>query len=673
MAFKKWVVGHPDRELAKMMAEECDIDPFAALIACGRGIGDSSELEQMLCEEPLLCDARELPDIQKAADYINNAIAEDTLIAVFGDYDCDGVVATAVLADYLKTRGARAVTYIPDRESEGYGMNCGAIDKLHAMGVGLIITVDNGIACADEIAYAKELGIVTVVTDHHLPPETLPDAVAVVDPHIKGSAVGFREICGAEVAFKLICVAEDREPEELLPLYADMLCIAVVADVMPLVNENRSIVKEGLLKLKNSPRTGLQALMNAAALDRAGINAGRVAFGLAPRINAAGRMGDASRALKLLLCEDVKTALDIANELDTENTRRRENEKAIYEQAQSQIDGGLKHDRVIVVSGENWHMGTVGIVASRICERYGRPAVVISVKDGEAHGSGRSIKGFHLYDALCACSDCLTRFGGHELAAGVSLAPDKIDDFRRAINAYAQTREIPAPEIRLDLRLNPAGMSVDMALAIKELEPFGFGNPTPMFGIFGVKLEKINAIGGGKHLKLLFSKGPNLFQALLFGVTPEQFCFRCGDLLDLAVVLEIDTYRDEQTLSIQIKDIRMSDTDDTKLFEQIAAYDDYKSGACCRAAELFPTREEVGAVYKNILKGSVADERIKHLFLGELGLAKTLIAVDVLCELGLVKQEGGFLSAERGVSKTDLMCSEIYKNLYERVENDEAG
>ncbi len=651
------------------MAEECDVDPFVALIACGRGVTDSSELEQMLCEEPLLCDPRELPDIKKAAEYINRAIVEDKLIAVFGDYDCDGVIATAVMAEYFKSRHARAITYIPDREREGYGMNRGAIDKLHAMGAELIVTVDNGIACSDEIAYANELGIATVVTDHHLPPETLPDAVAVVDPHIAGSAAGFREICGAEVAFKLICVAEDKEPEELLPLYADMLCIAVIADVMPLINENRSVVKEGLRKLKTSPRAGLQALMSAAALDRANINAGRVAFGLAPRINAAGRMGDASRALRLMLCDGIKEALDLANELDCENTRRRENEKTIYEQAQLQIENeGRAYDRVIVVSGENWHMGTVGIVASRITEKYGRPTVVISVKDGEAHGSGRSIKGFHLYDALCACKKTLTRFGGHELAAGVSLEPEKTEDFRRAINAYALTREPVVSELCLDFKLNPASMSVDMVHAVKELEPFGFGNPAPIFGIFGVKLEKINPIGAGKHLKLLFSKGANLFQALLFGMPPDRFAFRCGDVLDVAAVLEIDNYRETETLSVQIKDIRMSGTDDSKLFEQIVAYDDYKSGADCNSDKLFPTREEVGAVYKTLLGGAVTAERMKQLFLNSFGFAKTQIAVDVLCELGLVSNVNGILSAPRGAPKTDLMCSEIYKNLYERTE-----
>ncbi len=668
MAFKRWTVGHPDRELAKVMAQECDVDPFAALIACGRGISDASELEQLLCDEPLLCEPRELPDIEKAAEIINRAIDEDVLIAVFGDYDCDGVVASAILTDYLTSRGARTVTYIPDREGEGYGMNSNAVDKLHGMGVGLIVTVDNGIACVDEIAHANDLGITTVITDHHLPPEVLPDAAAVVDPHIVGSAVGFREICGAEVAFKLVCVIDDSEPEQLLPRYADLLCVATVADVMPLINENRSIVKEGIKKLRSAPSVGLQALMNIAALDRNTINAGRVAFGIAPRINAAGRMGDASRALKLLLSTDVKEALDIAGTLDEENSRRRENEKTIYEQAQTIIENRLKHDRVIVVCGENWHMGTVGIVASRICERYGKPAIVISVKDGEAHGSGRSIKGFHLHKALSACAGDLSRFGGHELAAGISLDPEKIEDFRRSINEYALTQEFATPELSLDLRLNPAGLSVDMVHAIKQLEPFGFGNPAPIFGIFGAKLEKITAIGGGKHLKLLFSRGQNFFQALYFGMTPERFCFETGDMLDLAAVLETDSYRGEETLTIQIKDIRMSDIDDARLFEQIAAYDDYKSGADTRANELFPTREEVGAVYKTVIRGRIQAERIKHLFLGDLGLAKTQIAIDVLCELGFIEQTDGCLSAVQGAKRTDIMCSLIYKNLYERVE-----
>ncbi len=666
MAMKKWIVGHPDRMLAKELAEECDIDPFAALIACGRGIDDASQLEQLLCDEPILCEPRELPDIERAAEIINNAIADDTLIAVFGDYDCDGVVSTAIMKDYLSSRGARVVTYIPDRENEGYGMNSSAVDKLHAMGVGLIVTVDNGIACHREIAYANSLSMQTVVTDHHLVPETLPEAAAVVDPHINGCAVSFREICGAEVAFKLICVLDDKEPEQLLPRYADILSVAVIADVMPLINENRSIVRAGLAKLKSSPSVGLSALMNVSAVERGGITAGKVAFSIAPRINAAGRMGDASRALELLLCTDMLEALKIANELDEENQSRRNNEKLILDEAIEQISqNGYDHDRVIVVAGDGWHAGTIGIVASKLTERYGRPSIVISIAGNEAHGSGRSISGFHLYKALTACSESLTKFGGHELAAGVSLVPEKIDELRRGINQYAAGMPTVAPEITLDFKLNPTGLSVSMVHAMQQLEPFGFGNPAPVFGIFGVKLEKINPIGGGKHLKLLFSKDTAVFQALLFGVTPQEFCFATGDILDLAVALDSNIYKEVENLSVQIKALRMSGVDDDRLFDEITAFDDFVSGVCIKRDVLLPTREEVGIVYKEILKAPVMSERLKHLFLNNIGYSKTKIAVEALKELLLVSEERGILSAVSGASRTELMNSKTYKKICE--------
>ncbi|MBQ8794360.1 MAG: DHH family phosphoesterase, partial [Clostridia bacterium] len=252
MSVKKWIVGAPDREKAKLLAEEYDIDPFAALIAVGRGIDNDGELELLMSDEPILCDPLELADIRIAADYINSAITNNTKIAIFGDYDCDGVVATSLLYDYLKSRGAEVVAYIPDRIDEGYGMNCAAVDKLASQGVGLIVTVDNGISCANEIEYAESLGIKTVVTDHHLPPEELPNAVAVVDPHRKDCPSTFKDICGAEVAFKLVCVLDDKEPEEMLPRYADILAVSTIGDVMPLTNENRSIVKAGIRKIKSA-------------------------------------------------------------------------------------------------------------------------------------------------------------------------------------------------------------------------------------------------------------------------------------------------------------------------------------------------------------------------------------------------------------------------------------
>ncbi len=667
MSVKKWVVGNPDRERAKILAEECDIDPFTALIAVGRGFDNEGELELLLCDEPILCDPLELADIKIAADYINGAIADNIKMAVFGDYDCDGVVATSLLYDYLVGRGADVVAYIPDRIQEGYGMNKLAVEKLNEQGVGLIITVDNGISCADEIDYAKRLGINTVVTDHHLPPEVLPEAIAVVDPHRVDCPSTFKEICGAEVAFKLVCALDDKEPEQMLPRYADILAVATIGDVMPLVNENRSIIKAGIKKIKNSPNVGLASILNMAGIDRTNIDAGKISFGIVPRINAAGRMGSAYRAFQLLTCNNTMEALKIAGSIDDDNVRRQQIEKDIFKNAVKMIeDGGYQHNRVIVVCGKEWHFGVLGIVASRICERYGKPALVLSSENGIAHGSGRSFAGFHLYDAINSCSDILLKYGGHELAAGVSVNEADIDIFRQKINAYAVSLPTAVPKLHIDFRLNPAGMSVDMAFAIKSLEPFGLGNPTPIFGIFGVTLEKITAIGGGKHLKLLCRKNGNAFQALLFGVTPEQFCFVIGDSLDLAVTLDTNLYQGQYTLSVQIKAIKLSDTNQDAYFEGRQQYDDFVSGNTTDFAAIFPDRVEVGSIYKLITTAPVNYERLKHINT-EIGYAKTQIAVKTLCELGLISLNNGILVGHNTQQKTDLFNSDTYKKLYERV------
>ncbi len=671
MSVKKWIVGAPDREKAKLLAEECDIDPFAALIAVGRGIDNEGELELLISEEPILCDPLELADIRIAADYINNAIKCNTKIAVFGDYDCDGVVATSLLYDYLKGRGADVIAYIPDRVDEGYGMNCAAIDKLSLQGVGLIITVDNGISCANEIEYAESLGIKTVVTDHHLPPERLPSAIAVVDPHRKDCPSAFKDICGAEVAFKLVCVLDDKEPEEMLPRYADILAVATIGDVMPLTNENRSIVKAGIRKIKSSSNIGIAAILNMAGVDRNNIDAGKISFGIVPRINAAGRMGSAYRAFELLTSNSTIDALKIAGPIDDDNVRRQQIEKEIFKSAVKMIeDNGYQYNRVIVVCGENWHFGVLGIAASRICERYGKPTLVLSSENGVAHGSGRSFSGFHLYDAINACSDILLKYGGHELAAGVSVKDDKVDEFRQKINQYAAAKPLAVPKLNIDLRLNPAGMSVDMAFAIKSLEPFGTGNPAPIFGIFGVTLEKITALAGGKHLKLLCRKNGNAFQAVLFGVTPEQFCFVSGDVIDLAVTLDTNFYQEKYNLSVQIKSVKMSATDQDAYFEEKQLFDDFLSGYDTDYAAIFPSRAEVGSIYKTITSGPISAERLRHIKT-DIGYAKTQAAIKTLDELGLVSLNNGVWVGHTTSQKSDLMNSVTYKKLYEGVNTDE--
>ena len=668
MGFKKWVVSEFDKELAKELAMECDVDPIVSLIASSRGYSDPMELEQFLSDEPIFSNPFDTADIVLASEIINAAIEDNRKIAIFGDYDCDGVVATALMFNYLKSRNADCIYYIPDRFKEGYGMNEEAVYALKEQGVQLIITVDNGISAIDEIKLAKSLGIDVVVTDHHLPKEILPEADAVVDPHRQDCPSEFKEICGAEVAFRLICVMENKEPEELLPYFADMLSLAVIADIMPLTMQNRSIVKYGIRKLRTSPLTGISALMSVAGLEQKSITATKVAFGLCPRINAAGRMGDSARAVKLLTCDNMLTALGIANEIDGENSLRQQTEKTIFCEALNLVETkGYANQRVIVCEGKNWHQGIIGIVAAKITEKYGKPTVLITVDDeGNAHGSGRSIEGFPLFDAIKSCENLLWKFGGHELAAGVSLSQEDIEKFRQSINSFAENLDAVAPILHIDCRLNVSALSVDLASALKSLEPFGAGNPTPVFGIWGVKLERIMPICSGKHLRLLFSKGSNTFTAMLFGVSTENFCFSVGDTLDLAVTLDENIYKGELNLTINIKALRMNGTDDEKLFEGLCLWEKAANKTVADFTSICPTREEVGAVYKYTLQGEVLLDKIKYHFINSLGLGKTLACIKVLQELNLIKiTEKGYACAIKTSEKTNLELSDTYKLLKE--------
>lgn len=664
MGFKKWVIGKTDKQLAKQLSEICEIEPILALIAAARGHTDPSELEQFFSDELCLSDAYLFTDIEKAAEIVNKAIENGEKIAVYGDYDCDGVTATALLYKYLKSRNADCVYYIPDRFSEGYGMNCNAVKHLSQKGVELIITVDNGISCVEEIELANSLGMKVVITDHHLPPEIIPKAVAVVDPHRVDCPSDFKSLCGAQIAFMLVCVLENKEPEELLPYFSDLISVAVIADVMPLIGENRSIVKHGIFKLKSSPLTGLSAILNVSGVALSNVNAEKIAFSICPRINAAGRMGNAAKAVELLCENNMLKALEIANEIDELNALRQQTERTIMREAVQIIEKNkLFNDRVIVVCGDDWHHGVVGIVASRICERYGKPAIVLS-SDGEvSHGSGRSYDGFSLFNSVSFCKDLLTKFGGHDLACGLTLATDNVSDFRKKINEYAFSVEYQPPILKLDCKLNPAALTVELSESLKLLQPFGFKNQLPVFGIFGVTLQRITPLSDNKHLKLLFSKDVNKFQALLFGVSTESFCFDIGNVLDLAVTLETNNYNGNVSVSVQIKAMRMSDTDDTKLFDDIENYGLMINNKSFNAVSIAPTRTEIGTIYRYIGAEGILSEKIKYHFINTLGYGKTAVSLDVLTELKLIYFENGRYFKNPAAEKTDLSNSDIFNKV----------
>lgn len=667
MGFKKWIVKNYDKELAKDLSAECDVDPIVALIATARGYTDYCELEQFISDEPYFSDPYQMADIERAAEIIRDSIQKGEKIAIYGDYDCDGVCAVTILKKYFNSLGADSVYYIPDRFSEGYGMNCDAIKKLAEQNVKLIITVDNGIASFEEISLAKTLGIKVIVTDHHLPKEQLPEADAVVNPHRNDCPSEFKEICGAEVAFRLLCVLEQKEPEELLWQYADILAIAVIADVMPLKYENRSIVKTGIEKIKENPTLGISALLNVSAMNKDAITSTRVAFTIAPRINAAGRMGKADRAVELLLCENMMEALRLANVIDEENSKRQAIEKEIFASCIAKIENeNLKYDRVIVLQGENWHHGVLGITAGRLCERFGVPVILLSADGENAMGSARSVVGFNIFDAISSCEDLLIKFGGHSQAAGITISLQNVDVFRKRINDYADKMPITPPQIELDCKLNPQALSLDLAFALSDLEPYGTENPTPLFGVFGVKLERITPMSNNRHLRLLFSKGANSFQTLLFGVSSNDFCFNIGDILDIAVNVEPNLYNGEYTVSVLTKAIRLSGTDDDKLFAELDSFNAFSAGKECITHSLLPTRAQVGQIYKKILEKPISEDKLKYLFMLENGLGKTLISLKVLSELGLVHIENGIYKAIPTASKTDLLNSKTFKILSER-------
>ncbi|MBQ8183169.1 MAG: single-stranded-DNA-specific exonuclease RecJ [Clostridia bacterium] len=673
MSLKKWVVSRCDKDRAADIAENCGIEPFAAFLLCARGMTDEFEVESFLYDTDLI-DPFTLPDMAEACERVSWALENNEKITVFGDYDADGVTSTALMYSYLLSRGADVDYYIPDRAGEGYGMNNCAIDILKGRGTSLIITVDNGISAIEEIKYASTLGIDVIVTDHHRVGEVLPEAVAVVDPHRDDAFCEFTEWAGVGVAFKFICALDGSDGYEILQEYGDLVALGTVADIVSLKGENRILVRSGVAFMnaalsEGTLRKGLKALMDFC--DPSGvISSNTLAFRFAPRINAAGRMESAERALKLLLSDDDNEAAEIAREISDLNTKRQEIESGITESAIEIIENNphIKYQKVIVVKGEGWHQGVIGIVASRLVERYAKPCIVISDIGGSAKGSGRSIDGFSLYDALSYCEGLLTQYGGHVLAAGLSIDSDKIDDFRQMINKYAASVNEAVPVLNIDCRLNPVSINTDILSATEILEPFGADNPQPLFGIYNMELAAIQPVGNGKHLRLTLRKNGHTINAIMFSVTVNDFQYSVSDKVDLAVRLSANEYMGKTQVSIQVKDIRLSNFDDEKLIAANNAYE-----AFCRGENLNDNirknlcvdRDFCGNIYRFIKNNKdrkySAEVLCYRLGCNEENLISCKIALDVLCELGIIIcKDGKYILPDENV-KNNLENSAIFK------------
>lgn len=650
MILRKWEVRPLDKERAAAFAQTYGVPFFLAMLMNIRGLDDAAHLREFLGEGEPLSDPFLLKDMDKAAARITRAVDNMEKIAVYGDYDADGVTSTAMLYSYLETRGADVIFYIPQREGEGYGMNIGAVEYLKEQGVSLIVTVDNGISSVQEVARANELGIDVVVTDHHRPQEILPDAVAVVDAYRPDDTSPYKHFSGVGIAFKLLMALEDGagDVEDLLEAYSDLAAIGTIGDIVPLTGENRTLIRAGLERLSQSDRPGVQALLENAGIAGKALTSTNVAFTLVPRINATGRMGAPERAVRLLISGYEEEAEVLSEEICADNEERRRVEAEIAEAAFADIEAkGYMKDRVVVVDGENWHHGVIGIVASRVTERCGKPCMIISRGETEAKGSGRSIEGFSLFEAICACGDLLIKFGGHPMAAGITLKPENIEAFRKRINRYAAEHfpQMPTQTVTLDCKLNPAALSVSMAQSLTQLEPFGNGNPQPVFGLFNMELSNVTPVGGGGHLRLTLEKNGAVITAMRFNTKPEELPYHIGDKIDLAVQLEARGFRGQPSLTVIVRDMKFAAFNTEKNIASLASFEKWQRGEVLSAEDknrLYPDRACLAAIYRALrtVNGKETDQvRFVSQFGKDMTLGLFKTALLVFEERGLVHSE----------------------------------
>ncbi len=720
-------------EEALALARDLGISPLTARLLINRGYTTAAEAELFLGnDERVWHDPMLMADMAPAVARTLRAIEHRESIVIYGDYDVDGVTSVTSLYLYLKGLGAPVTCYIPNRIGEGYGMSIGAVDALAAGGARLIITVDTGITASEEIAYAASLGVDTVVTDHHECHGKLPACAAVVNPHRPDCPYPFKELAGVGVVFKFICACE-AERRGVSPAVAfasmsaqmiDLVAIGTIADVMPLEEENRFIVSRGLDMLNHTERPGLCALLDAmsgsgsrssaghapaasgAKKPQRKVNSGLIGFGIAPRINAAGRIAHAMQAVELLLSESIESAMPLAEALCETNTRRQVEENRIAEQAYAMIDAQLADaaahgepaPRIIVLEDDGWMQGIVGIVSSRITEKYGLPSILISFDgavDGEAHpldigkGSGRSVKGLNLVEALDACQELLVRFGGHELAAGLTIHRGDIPAFRARINAYAAerlTEEMTAMRYEVDCAAACEELTMEVATELERLEPFGVGNPSPILLLRDAVVQKIIPLGAGKHTRMLLYKDGRILQAIWFGMATSRLPAVVGDTVDVLFQLNINDYQGVRSLQLVVQDLRTSESYTEACCAERARLEAILAGGAIDPAEgLIPTREDIAAVFTvlrtdaRLGNTTVTErallERVSHTPVGAvspIGSVKLRLILPILEEMGVAR----ISEPDRGIfcfevhfdaPKTSIEASPLLQRLRRQV------
>ena len=681
---KVWSVAKVNKERAIAMANKLEIPPLLAMMLDIRGITKEEDVINFLQENKDFSDPFLMKDMDKAVERITTAVENGEKICVYGDYDADGVTSTSLLYSYLRdSLGADVMFYIPTRTGEGYGMNKGAVDKIHSQGVTLIITVDNGISAREEIDYGNTLGIDTVITDHHMPSGAIPNAVAVVNAHQKDDKSPFKDFSGVGVAFKLVMAIEGEyaDVDSLLENFSDIATLGTIGDIVPLVGENRTLVKNGLRHIQNSDRIGINAMKQESGIAEKEINSSNVAFTLVPRINAGGRLGSSEKSVNLLLTEDEDEAVTIADKLGMDNRERQSIEKEILASIDEEVrkTPNIVNDKILVFAGKGWHQGVVGIAASRIKDIYDKPTIIIGIDDdGVARGSGRSVEGFSLCDAVFACSEHLTHYGGHPMAVGISLEKEKINDFRKAINAYCKDIKMPYNILHIDCKLNPNQLDLSILDCLSYIEPCGASNPSPIFGLYNMTVIATKEIGNGKHMRITLSRGQGQVPvyAVYFNHNFQSCSYGNGDIVDVAVSLDRNIYNGQENLSVIIKDIKYSQSNNEELIDSERIFDKFAKRYRLTKNEvmsILPTRNDFAYVYRFLKqnKGFIYGEyALVNALNYKISMGKLIVILYSMKELGLINWQQGLYQSiieMKESGKVNLEDSVFIKKLKEGI------
>lgn len=658
---KKWIIKQQDPAEVRRLAAETGVSTFAAKLLLNRGLADRESADIFFNSEEI-SDPFEIADMDKAVSAINDALDNGDKITVYGDYDCDGITATVILFSYLEAMGAEVDWYIPSRD-EGYGLNKKAIDFLAENGTQLVITVDNGISAIEEANYLKDRGIGLIITDHHQVPDTLPDAIAVIDPHRPDDFCKCKELAGCGVALKLVMALEN-DIESVMENWGDFAAIGTVGDLVPLTGENRIIVRQGLANLNYSENGGLIELLRHCGIhEDDDIPSMTAAFAICPRINAAGRFAHPKEAAELFLCDNPIMYSKMAENLSMLNLQRQEEEKAILAQISSQIkeDPLIVKSRVLVVSGKGWRHGVIGIVASKLMNKFGKPVLVITEEGETARGSARSVEGFSLFEMLTELSDCLLKFGGHTKAAGFTLETERIQEFTEAVKDYARRTKplMPRDAVTAEMSLSAEELTVENIESLEYFQPFGEGNPSPVFHIANAEIKSLKSLKEGKYVAFNIALGGREFKVVNFSSGYDSFGYREGERVDLLVTAEINEYNGSRSVNLKLADICRVGFNRDRFF---AAEDAYERLCCGEpvdsvpAKRVIPDRETQKTVY-DIVRGNPCLSSCADIAYSKgINYCMFRVALDIFESVGLmeINQYDNTVLLKKAEGKADL-------------------